>query len=87
MYPNFKLEIFRRGIHQNHLARQLGMNETILSKIICGYREPSEAQRKTLATYLKVDEAWLFEKYDAIPESSAPEPIESRPIDENGKDA
>lgn len=87
MYPNLKLQIFRRGIHQNHLARELGMNETILSKIIRGYREPSEVQRKVLATYLKVDETWLFEKYDAISESPLPEAVETRSIDENGKDA
>ncbi len=64
MYPNIKLEIFKRGIHQNRLARVLGINEVILSKIIHGYREPSEAQRRLLAGYLDVDEGWLFEKFD-----------------------
>lgn len=64
MYPNLKLEIFKRGIHQNHLARVLGINEAILSKIIHGYREPSEPQRKLIAGYLEVSEEWLFEKYD-----------------------
>ncbi len=64
MYPNLKLEIFKRGIHQNHLARVLGINEVILSKIIHGYREPSEAQRRLLAGYLEADEGWLFEKFD-----------------------
>ncbi len=64
MYPNLKLEIFKRGIHQNHLARALGINEAILSKIIHGYREPSESQRKLIAGYLEIDERWLFEKYD-----------------------
>ena len=68
MYPNLKLEIFKQGIHQNHLARVLGINEVILSKIIHGYREPSEAQRRLLASYLEADEGWLFEKFDgALP--------------------
>jgi transcriptional regulator with XRE-family HTH domain len=38
------------------------MDETILSKIIRGYREPSETQRKELAKYLNANEQWLFEK-------------------------
>ncbi len=64
MYPNLKLQIFRKGIHQNQLARTLGLNETLLSKIIRGYREPSAAQRQLLATYLEVSEQWLFDKYN-----------------------
>ena len=38
------------------------MDETILSKIIRGFREPSEAQRKQLADSLNASEQWLFEK-------------------------
>jgi transcriptional regulator with XRE-family HTH domain len=64
MYPNLKLEIFKRGLHQNHLARNVGMDETLLSKIIHGYREPNAVQRRSLAGYLAVEEAWLFEKYE-----------------------
>jgi len=62
MYANIKLQVFRRGIHQNQLARAVGMDETLLSKIIRGFREPSEAQRKQLADYLDASEQWLFEK-------------------------
>ncbi len=69
MYPNLKLQIFRQRVHQNELAKVLGMNETVLSKVICGYREPSESQRKTLANYLGVEESWLFEKYEGVAES------------------
>lgn len=72
MYPNLKLEIFKRGIHQNHLAKVLGINEAILSKIIHGYREPPETLRRLLAGYLEVDENWLFEKYDGSGSASAP---------------
>lgn len=64
MYPNLKLEIFKRGIHQNLLARDLGLNEAILSKIIRGNREPTGAQRQMLAQYLQAEESWLFEKFD-----------------------
>ncbi len=64
MYPNLKLEIFRRGLYQNRLGRALGINEVILSKIIHGHREPSEAQRKLIADYFQVDSNWLFERYD-----------------------
>lgn len=66
MYPNLKLQIFKSGIHQNHLARQLGLTDTVLSKIIHGYRQPTEEQRKLLSEFLKADERWLFEKYDGI---------------------
>jgi len=40
------------------------MDETVLSKIIHGYRNPTMEQRKLLADYLAVDEAWLFECFE-----------------------
>jgi len=64
MYPNLKLQIFKLGIHQNHIARELGIDESVLSKIIHGYREPSQVQRKQLCGFLAVEENWLFEKFD-----------------------
>jgi transcriptional regulator with XRE-family HTH domain len=64
MYPNLKLAMFRRGLQQNRVSKTLGLNEANLSKIIHGYREPSEAQKKLLANYLEADEAWLFEEYN-----------------------
>jgi len=64
MYLNLKLQIFRRGIRQKQLASELGMHESLVSKIINGYREPSEAERKLLATYFDVKEDWLFEWHD-----------------------
>jgi len=67
MYPNLKLEIFKRGIHQNNLAKELGINEAILSKIIRGYRQPSNVQREMLARYLQADENYLFEKFERTP--------------------
>jgi transcriptional regulator with XRE-family HTH domain len=64
MFPNLKLQIFRRGSHQNHLARDLGIDATVLSKIIHGYRSPTEEQKRLLSAYLEADEEWLFEPFE-----------------------
>jgi len=72
MYPNLKLQIFRRRNHQNQLAKDVGIDETVLSKIIHGYRRPTDAQRKVLATYLEAEESWLFETYEAMPPRAIP---------------
>jgi transcriptional regulator with XRE-family HTH domain len=59
-------------VRQNFLARAVGIDESILSKIIHGYREPSKKQRQLLANYLGVEETWLFEKFEmASPARSA----------------
>jgi len=86
MYPNLKLEIFKRGIHQNQLARTLGIHEAILSKIIHGYREPSEAQRKLMAEYLQVSEQWLFDKYDGSSSVNRLTPAELQPESSDGRE-
>jgi transcriptional regulator with XRE-family HTH domain len=86
MYPNLKLQIFRLRVHQNQLAKVLGMDETVLSKVICGYREPSESQRKTLASYLGVDERWLFEKYEGTPIPWTANPVGLQPTGGEDKD-
>jgi transcriptional regulator with XRE-family HTH domain len=66
MYPNLKLQIFKSGIRQNQIAKDLKFCESQLSKIIHGYREPSADERHLLAMYLRVDESWLFERYDNL---------------------
>ena len=71
MYPNLKLQIFKRGVRQNHLARQIGISDPILSKIIHGYRLPTQAERKLLAACLEADEKWLFEEFEAEPAHAA----------------
>jgi transcriptional regulator with XRE-family HTH domain len=86
MYANIKLQIFRRWIHQNQLARTLGMDETLLSKIIRGFREPSEAQRKQLADYLHASEQWLFEKSEFSDSSEILAKAASRPGADNDRD-
>jgi transcriptional regulator with XRE-family HTH domain len=72
MYPNLKLQIFKLGIHQNRIARELGIDESVLSKIIHGYREPSTSQRELISGYLKVEQDWLFEKFEGAASSRQP---------------
>jgi len=73
MFPNLKLQIFRRGRHQNQLAKAVGIDETVLSKIIRGYRAPTLNQRRLLSSYLEADEAWLFERFENASEVDDPE--------------
>jgi transcriptional regulator with XRE-family HTH domain len=61
MYPNLKLQLWKSGIRQNRLAKMLGMDETILSKIVNGFREPSPQMREKIASLLSSDATWLFE--------------------------
>jgi transcriptional regulator with XRE-family HTH domain len=73
MFPNLKLQIFRRGRHQNQLAKAVGIDETVLSKIIHGYRVPTPTQRQVLASYLEAEEEWLFEGFEVAPPLARPE--------------
>lgn len=75
MYPNLKLQLWKSGIRQNRLAQMLGMDETALSKIINGYREPGAELRRHIAGILKEDEDWLFQ--NVVPDSEVPELPES----------
>jgi transcriptional regulator with XRE-family HTH domain len=61
MYPNLKLQLWRTGVRQNQLARLLKMDESMLSKIVNGFRQPSPAIRGKIASALHSDESWLFE--------------------------
>ena len=61
MYPNLKLQIWKTGIRQNRLAKMLGTNETMLSKIVNGFREPTPQIREKIAGVLKSEADWLFE--------------------------
>ena len=60
MFPNLKLHIWQSGIHQNRLAREIGIDETLLSRIVNGYRQPSAETRSRIAQFFRVDEDWLF---------------------------
>ncbi|HEY6347276.1 MAG TPA: helix-turn-helix transcriptional regulator [Bryobacteraceae bacterium] len=61
MYPNLKLQLWMCGIRQNRLAKMLGMDETTLSKIVNGFRQPTPEMRGRIASALKSDECWLFQ--------------------------
>jgi transcriptional regulator with XRE-family HTH domain len=67
MYPNVKLQLWKAGIRQNQFARILKIDETLLSKIINGFREPSADIRRKIAAALQSDEAWLFQMADREP--------------------
>ena len=62
------------------------MDETLLSKIIRGFREPSETQRKQLADYLKASEQWLFEKSEFSGSSEILAKTELIPETDNDRD-
>ena len=69
MYLNLKLSIWQAGLRQNRLAKALRMDEALLSKIVNGFREPTPAQRKSIAEFLNKDETWLFTR----PSGGAPQ--------------
>jgi len=60
MYPNLKLQLYRSGIRQNRLAQLVGIHETLLSKIVNGFRQPDPDVRARIAAVLKSDEQWLL---------------------------
>ena len=64
MFPNLKLQIWRTGLRQNRLAQMLQIDETILSKILNGFREPSLELKTKIASLLQSDSAWLFERQE-----------------------
>jgi len=73
MYPNLKLQLWKTGTRQNRLAKMLEVDESVLSKIINGFRQPSNELRVRTAELLQCDPAWLFE-----PEAPFGEAPESR---------
>jgi transcriptional regulator with XRE-family HTH domain len=62
MYPNLKLQMWRSGIRQNWLARTLQMDETTLSRIVNGFRQPGPETKAKIAAALNCDLEWLFEQ-------------------------
>jgi transcriptional regulator with XRE-family HTH domain len=61
MYPNLKMRLWTVGIRQNRLAQMLEVDETVVSKVINGFREPNQELRQRIAQVLEADERWLFE--------------------------
>jgi transcriptional regulator with XRE-family HTH domain len=67
IYPNLRIQIWKVGIRQNRLAKMLQIDETVLSRIVNGYRQASPEFRKRVSTILRTDEAWLFQSVDESP--------------------
>ena len=64
LYPNLKLQLWRTGIRQNWLAQRLGIDETVFSRIVNGFREPTQEVRAKIAELLASEEEWLFDHRD-----------------------
>ncbi|MCC7236888.1 MAG: helix-turn-helix transcriptional regulator [Bryobacterales bacterium] len=62
MFPNLKFSIWKAGLRQNRLARILGIDETVLSRIVNGSREASPELQQRIADVLQSDREWLFER-------------------------
>jgi transcriptional regulator with XRE-family HTH domain len=73
MYPNLKFELWRSGMRQNRLAQMLKLDETVLSRIVNGFRKPCPEVMAKVAAALKRDQEWLFEE-------SAPEQVIPRQV-------
>jgi transcriptional regulator with XRE-family HTH domain len=66
MYPNLKLQLWKSGMRQNRLANVLVIDETVLSKIINGFRQPSRDLQERIANVLECDPDWLFEQTENL---------------------
>jgi transcriptional regulator with XRE-family HTH domain len=75
MYPNLRIQLWKAGIRQNRLAKMINMDETVLSRIVNGFREPSPEFRKKISEILQSDEGWLFQLATSLAE------IDSDPAD------
>jgi transcriptional regulator with XRE-family HTH domain len=75
MYPNLKLQLWKTGIRQNRLSQMLGMDETQLSKILNGFRQPTPEMQERIATLLHSDAAWLFERMSGPEEQKDEGPL------------
>ncbi len=77
MYPNLKFQLWRSGIRQNRLAQMLEMDETTLSRIVNGYRTPSDQLKGAIATLLRCEAEWLFQRNEDIVD---PAPGMAKPV-------
>lgn len=62
--------IFRSGQPQIEVAHRAGIHETRLSKIVRGWLDPNEDERKSLAKILKVKVSDLFPEVQSIGKAS-----------------
>lgn len=57
--------MWRAGIRQNRLAQMLQLDETTLSRIVNGFRQPCPEIKARIAEALDSDLDWLFEEANA----------------------
>jgi transcriptional regulator with XRE-family HTH domain len=86
MYPNLKLQLWKSGIRQNRLAKMLEMDESALSRIVNGFREPTQELRCSIAGLLHCDPEWLFQQPEEQREQAAQDEM-SIPVDPTSKSA
>jgi transcriptional regulator with XRE-family HTH domain len=67
MYPNLRIQLWKSGIRQNRLAKMLEMDETLLSRIMNGFRQPSPECRQRISALLQSEEDWLFQIAEDAP--------------------
>ena len=53
MNLTLKVAILQAGLTQADISQRTGIHDTKLSKIVRGYREPSEAEQKAIAKVLR----------------------------------
>ena len=77
MYPNLKLQLWRMGIRQNRLAQIVGVDETILSRVVNGFRKASPELQRNIARALESSQEWLFTPVDpdALTEKCSPKKL------------
>ncbi len=83
MYPNLKLQLWKTGIRQNRLAKMLRVDETRISRIVNGYREPNAELRENIANLLGCEAQWLFESSDPAPLSGTRLPFAAKASQEH----
>jgi transcriptional regulator with XRE-family HTH domain len=63
-------------MRQQQLARMLDIHESLLSKVVNGFREPGPELRQRMAAALHCDARWLFERLEAGDCDAAPQQTE-----------
>ncbi len=59
---NIKIKMRELGIRQIEMAAELGINDSLLNKILNGWRKPSEALSKKIFSYIEKRRERLISK-------------------------
>lgn len=57
---NLEAELRRCGLFQRDLARALGVDRSVVSRILCGHRKARARERRIIADLLKISGVALF---------------------------